>query len=161
DVPLTQSNTGRGAAVGAATGAVLGGVIGAATGSWAWGALIGAGAGALTGYVIAEETDPAKDRARYEPVPANSTSYDADRQRRDDADREYRVAMAAKDSATAEYHLKRSLDFYPTPAAHNNLGLIYMQSGDRDRAREQFRAAVRLDPNYDPALQNLERLGGS
>ena len=40
----------------------------------------------------------------------------------------------------------------------NNLGYAYALSGDRDRARHAFQQAVRLKPEYDRALQNLEVL---
>ena len=116
----------------------------------------------------ANETDPANDPPRQNPprydAPSSPPRYEAsdpDRVRKDDANREFQTAMAAKDTVTAEYHLKKSLDAYPTAAAYNNLGFIYLQSGDRDRARENFRAALRLDPNYEPALQNLEKLGAT
>ena len=33
---------------------------------------------------------------------------------------------------------------------HNNLGIIYQQRGDHERAVAQFREAVRLDANYAP-----------
>lgn len=38
---------------------------------------------------------------------------------------------------------------------HNNLGYAYAIRGDWDRAIEEFRAAVRLDPDYLLAQQNL------
>lgn len=38
---------------------------------------------------------------------------------------------------------------------HNNLGYAYALRGDWDRAIEEFRAAVRLDPDYLLAQQNL------
>ena len=68
--------------------------------------------------------------------------------------------MESKDSATAEYHLKRSIQLYPTPAAHNNLGLLHLREGDRAAARASFREAIALDSRYEPALQNLEKLSG-
>lgn len=151
-----------GAVIGGASGAVIGGVIGSKTGSWGKGALIGAGAGALLGYVVANETDPKNDR--YEPPPPREPArYAADptEQRKNDAAREFDVAMNAKDMATTEYHLRKSIDIYPTPQAYNNLGLVYLNNGAHAAARDNFRAALRLDPNYEPALQNLEKLGAS
>jgi tetratricopeptide (TPR) repeat protein len=155
-----------GALIGGASGAVVGGVIGSKSGSWGKGALIGAGAGALLGYVIANETDPKNDR--YEPPPPpppppprQVSVADPVEARKAEATRQFQVAMAAKDMATTEYHLRESIAVYPTPQAHNNLGLVHLDRGERDLARENFRAAVRLDPNYEPALQNLEKLGAS
>jgi hypothetical protein len=141
----------RGARTGGLIGAGAGAIIGSMTGSWVYGALIGAGTGALAGYVIA---DNSQDR-RGEVV---DSTFD-DSHLRDEADREFRIAMEAKDSATAEYHLKRSIQLYPTPAAHNNLGLVQLQNGNREAARASFREAIALEPRYEPALQNLEKIG--
>lgn len=159
-----RNNTG--AAIGGASGAVIGGVIGSKSGSWGKGALIGAGAGALLGYVVANETDPKNDRYDAPPPPPPPrerpvTQADPLESRKAEANRQFLVAMAAKDMATTEYHLRESLSLYPTPQAHNNLGLVYLDQGDRDRARENFRAALSLDPKYEPALQNLEKLGAT
>lgn len=142
----------RGTAQGGAIGLGAGAIIGAATGSWWKGALIGAGAGALIGYSVSSEPE----RPRY-----YSSYRSDDARRRDDAERHFRLAMDARDSATSEYHLKQSLSLHPTPHAYNNLGLVQLQSGDKDAARTSFRRAIELDPRYDPALLNLEKLGGS
>ncbi len=158
-----RNNTG--AAIGGASGAVVGGVIGSKSGSWGKGALIGAGAGALLGYVIANETDPKNDRYEAPPPPPPRerpvTQADPSESRKAEANRQFLVAMAAKDMATTEYHLRESIAMHPTPQAHNNLGLVYLDQGDRNRARENFRAALSLDPKYEPALQNLEKLGAT
>ncbi len=142
----------RGTATGGAVGLGAGALIGAATGSWWKGALIGAGAGALIGYSVSSEPE----RPRY-----TSSYASEDARRRDDAERHFRLAMDARDSATSEFHLKQSVSIYPTPHAHNNLGLIQLQAGDKDGARTSFRRAIELDPRYDPALRNLEKLGAS
>jgi osmotically inducible lipoprotein OsmB len=139
---------------GGLVGAGAGALIGSMTGSWAWGALIGAGTGALAGYVIADNNEYYRSK--------RDAAYVADDQRlRGEADREFRIAMQAKDSATAEYHLRRSIEFYPTPAAHNNLGMLQLSAGDREGARASFRNAIALEPRYEPALQNLEKIGGA
>jgi len=44
------------------------------------------------------------------------------------------------------------------PAAHNDLGLGLMLWGDLTAARTQFAYALRLDPDYNPALINLSRI---
>jgi hypothetical protein len=156
---------GTGAAVGAGSGAVVGGVIGSKSGSCGKGALIGAGAGALLGYVIANESDPARDRPRTvgapPPPPPRYEAGDPNVAKKDEATREFQTAMAARDAVTTEYHLRRSLDAYPTPAAYNNLGLVLLNGGDKTGARENFRRALQLDPAYEPALQNLEKLGAT
>jgi hypothetical protein len=47
------------------------------------------------------------------------------------------------------------------PLGHNNLGIALYRTGELDSAREEFRAALSLDPNLNQARQNLSRLGGS
>ena len=44
--------------------------------------------------------------------------------------------------------------------AHNNLGSALVARGDRDRAIEHFREALRLDPDMAAARRNLERARG-
>lgn len=145
----------RGTAVGGAVGAGAGALIGAATGSWWKGALFGAGTGALLGYAVSSE--PEKPRA----YTSSDRRAQEDALRRDDAERHFRLGMDARDSATSEYHLRKSVELYPTPHAWNNLGLIQLQGGDKSAARTSFRNAIELDPRYDPALKNLEKLGAS
>jgi osmotically inducible lipoprotein OsmB len=142
----------EGAVTGGLLGAAGGIIIGSMTGSWVWGGLIGGSMGALAGYVIA---DNSKDKPKAEPAeyPVGAARM------RQEADREFKVAMEAKDSRSAEFHLRESIKFCPTPAAHNNLGIIQLQQGDRASARASFRSAILLDPGYDPALKNLEKLG--
>jgi len=56
---------------------------------------------------------------------------------------------------------KRALDSDSDPdQAHNNLGVIYWQRGQRHRALEHFAAAVAENPRYRPAVINYgEALG--
>jgi tetratricopeptide (TPR) repeat protein len=140
-----------GAVAGGLIGAGGGAIVGAMTGSWFWGALIGAGSGALAGYVIADNS------ADHRAPRSSDRAYGQNA--REDADREFKLSMEAKDRASAEYHLRRSIDRFPTPAAHNNLGLLALQDGRRDTARANFREAIALDPRYEPALKNLEKMG--
>ncbi len=165
----TDDRRAKCAAIRGVAGAGVGAAIGSKTGSWGWGAGIGAVAGAALGYAIADSTDD-HDRHRerdgravvYGPPPAAPQPPPMDeetRRRREEADRDFQIAMESKDSTTAEYHLKKSIEEYPTPAAHNNLGILYLNAGDREAARFNFRQAIVLDPHYEPALQNLEKLG--
>ena len=39
--------------------------------------------------------------------------------------------------------------------AHNNLGLVLMQSGNTQKAQEEFKEAMRLKPGYAEAHYNL------
>jgi tetratricopeptide (TPR) repeat protein len=145
----------KGAAIGGVAGAGLGAIIGSMTGSWAWGALIGAAGGALAGYVIANETSTSETASSTSAAPAKSAGP-----QQEEADRQFRLALQAKDSSTSEYHLKKSIEAYPTPYAHNNLGIMYLAKDDRAAAREQFQRALAVDPGYAPAKDNLDKMDG-
>jgi len=45
------------------------------------------------------------------------------------------------------------------PNIHYNLGLAYQADGLADLARDQYRAALDIDPDYEKAQQALHRLG--
>jgi tetratricopeptide (TPR) repeat protein len=136
----------KGAAIGAGAGAGLGALIGAATGSWAWGAVIGAGAGALGGYVIADITE--------EDEPYTGSVSQTQRQEAEDYVRRANQSTSAEES---ERLLLRSIEIHPTPAAHNNLGILYLQKGNRSAAESEWRRALALDPDYRAARDNLNR----
>ncbi len=54
---------------------------------------------------------------------------------------------------------ERALSLDPaTPHAHYNLGLIYLERKDAERARAQFRAALETDPGDRDARRYLDRL---
>jgi tetratricopeptide (TPR) repeat protein len=143
----------KGAALGGVAGAGLGALIGSAAGSWGWGAVIGAGAGALAGYLIAEATAPSEPH-HAAPPPAPLSEADRRRQQADDYFRQARVAKTASES---EFYLKKSIELHPTAAAYNNLGLVYLQSGDKRRAEEMWQKAIEIDPGYKPAVENLAK----
>jgi protein O-mannosyl-transferase len=42
-----------------------------------------------------------------------------------------------------------------TPEMHNSLGLIYGETGRRQEAVQQFQRALQLNPNFEPARNNL------
>jgi tetratricopeptide (TPR) repeat protein len=154
-----EQPTTKGAVIGGVAGAGLGAIIGSMTGSWAWGALIGAAGGALAGYVIANETSGSESAKATEASAAASASP-AEREKAEEADRQFRLALNAKDAATSEHHLLKSIEAKPTPYAHNNLGIMYLANGDRSAAREQFQKSLALDPAYQPARRNLDQMDG-
>lgn len=143
----------KGTLLGGGIGAGVGVAIGAATGSWAWGMLIGAGAGALSGYIIADSSG--SDASS--PGASGSGAGEAEL-RRQEADRHFQAALSAKTPSESRYHIQRSLDLYPTPAAWNNLGTIRVSDGEKLEAERAFRKALDLDPGYGPARDNLARL---
>ena len=42
--------------------------------------------------------------------------------------------------------------------AINNLGAAYQRQGKLDEASQQYQRALRINPNYQPAQENLEQL---
>lgn len=77
-------------------------------------------------------------------------------------------AMAVLDAAKVLYqggmngalpHIKDAMILnMDAPEPHNLLGILAEMSGDDSRARKHYRAAYALDPTYQPACRNLERL---
>jgi len=58
----------------------------------------------------------------------------------------------------AEEHLRKALSIDSGRAeAFNVLGAVSEMRGDRLEAQKQYRAALSLDPTYEPARSNLER----
>ena len=145
-----SSNDGSllGTGIGAAGGAVLGGVIGHQSGNKWRGALIGGLIGGLAGYIVGTELGSSSD----EP-PANTTQYNDAKQVFDQANRE-----EDPQRAIAMYDEVIAIDpSYPEP--HNNKGLRYLQLGDEQAAERCFNDALRADPGYQPARDNLAQLG--
>ena len=56
----------------------------------------------------------------------------------------------------------KSLKLYRTDAwALNNRGLAYLKLDRSDEARDDFEAALRIDPRFDAARQNLDSISGT
>jgi tetratricopeptide (TPR) repeat protein len=56
-------------------------------------------------------------------------------------------------------HVKKAISVDPTrPEAFNLLGILMEVHNDYAKAQEQYRAALALDPTYEPAQKNLNRL---
>ncbi len=145
-----NSGSFTGAAVGATAGAVAGGVIGHQSGKKWQGALIGAAAGGTAGWVVGTELGKNTE-------PAAKTTP------------EYREAKSYFDEANRTENPREAIDLYDKaielepdlPELHNNKGLQYLKMGDETGARRCFEDALRVDPDYRPAAQNLERLAAS
>jgi DNA-binding response OmpR family regulator len=55
-------------------------------------------------------------------------------------------------------HLRRAVSLDPgRPETFNLLGVLMEIRGDRDEAQKNYRAALCLDPSYEPANRNLTR----
>jgi len=55
-------------------------------------------------------------------------------------------------------HVRKAIYIDPSrPEAFNLLGALMEIQGDRLEAQKNYRAALSLDPSYDPAIKNLQR----
>ena len=69
------------------------------------------------------------------------------------------AVMASGDFLDAELRFKEFLMQYPGyPGAHVNLAIIHSNNNNDDAAREAVDAALALDPDYAPALNQLGML---
>jgi DNA-binding response OmpR family regulator len=82
---------------------------------------------------------------------------------RDLADYASRVELAKKCIGDRHFdaaleHVRRAVFIDPgRPEGFNLLGALMEIRGDRAGAQKNYRAALSLDPSYEPALQNLHR----
>ena len=54
--------------------------------------------------------------------------------------------------------MRRAIFLDPArPEAFNLLGALLEIQGDRIEAQKNYRAALSLDPSYEPAIKNLQR----
>ncbi len=55
-------------------------------------------------------------------------------------------------------HVRKAISLDPSrPEAFNLLGALTEIQGDRIEAQKNYRAALSLDPSYEPAIKNLQR----
>jgi len=163
---LAGNNGLMGALIGAGVGAGVGHAVDR-TGGSGKGAIIGA----IGGYVIGNQMDKREQSAAQSPVrsaqqttrPGSSvhaSAYD----RGDCVSSDDYVDRAARSSHTDDriYYLERAVKLCPNQArAHNDLGVAYYQRNqrhDRDRAKSEFNEALRIDPGYTVARNNLNNL---
>jgi DNA-binding NtrC family response regulator len=62
------------------------------------------------------------------------------------------------DLEKAKAHLVHTLRHERDPDAFNLAGVLFEAQGDHERARTYFEQALALDPNYEPAIHNLQRI---
>ena len=59
----------------------------------------------------------------------------------------------------AEEAFKKSLGLQQRASTYNDLGFVYEKMGNLDLAVESYQKAVQLDPDFQIAINNLQRLG--
>jgi len=68
-------------------------------------------------------------------------------------------AHAKGDEREAQEALQRAVDLYPKYiSAHNNLGVLYLKLGLKDKAFIEFSKAVEFDPKFVPGYVNLAKV---
>ena len=65
------------------------------------------------------------------------------------------LADAGRTSEALELLQRLTQDYPELPEPHNNLAVIHAASGDLDRAHAALQTALRLNPDYAAALDNL------
>lgn len=55
----------------------------------------------------------------------------------------------------AENYFRQAAEIAPSPEIHNYLGTALIYQGYYTQAISQFQSAIKLDPNYSPAYQNM------
>ncbi|MFQ5581253.1 MAG: tetratricopeptide repeat protein [Mariprofundaceae bacterium] len=155
-----------GALIGAGAGAAIGHSVDRTGGSGK-----GAAIGAIGGYIIGSQMDKSDERAQRAeeaqrtPPPA-AQQQGAALNTRDchnkKAQKYLDKAAKTKDSEKRVYLLEKATRLCPSdPRLHNDLGVAYYNRDgihDRDRARDELREALRLDPGYTVARDNLNNI---
>jgi Flp pilus assembly protein TadD len=65
------------------------------------------------------------------------------------------LAESQHPAEAKEIFAKLTVDYPEIPEPHNNLAVLYAASGDYDKARAALDAALRANPNYAVAHQNM------
>lgn len=150
-----------GALIGAGAGAAIGHSV-----NRAGGAGTGAAIGALGGYVIGSQMDKSAQQSQPAPQAQQPPTAQGGTQLAsgDCRTADNYVNQAARNSNNDDkiYLLQEAVKLCPENArAHNDLGVAYYTRNgthDRDRARDEFNEALRIDPGYTVAQNNLHNM---
>jgi len=167
----TPSMAGDKALMGALLGAGAGAAIGHAA-DRSGGSGKGAAIGAIGGYIIGSQMDKSDRRAREAEQRAKAAQQQQARQPaaggsaitqncakgQDYFDR----SLKTTNNDDKVYYLEEAVKLCPGDArVHNDLGAAYYTRNgrhDRDRARAEFKEALRINPDYSIARDNLNSL---
>jgi len=161
-------------------GALLGAGIGAGIGhavDRSGGSGKGAAIGAIGGYIIGNQMDKSDKRAKNSPAQAQvqtppppvqssarqpvSGSKIATRNCTKAQDY-FNRSLQTKNNADKVYYLEKATRLCPGNARmHNDLGVAYYtrsERHDRDRAKDEFQTALKINPGYSVARDNLNSL---
>jgi len=169
--PSMAGNKGMmGALLGAGIGAGIGHAVDRSGGSGK-----GAAIGAIGGYIIGSQMDKSEQRAREagrrEAAAQQQASQSAQQENRGGkhvtqnctkGQEYFDHSLTAKNNDDKVYYLEKAVKLCPGDArVHNDLGVAYYtrdERHDRDRARVEFQEALKINPNYDVAKDNLSSL---
>ncbi len=141
--PHQERTTTTGALIGATAGAV----IGSQSDRTAEGAVIGGVIGGLAGAIIGDDQRASAADPRYH------------RRNCPDGESFFRRAQHERNLHEKIELMQQGIRYCPNnPAAHNDLGVAYMRIGNRQQAARHFKRALQIDPYYQPARANLNRL---
>jgi outer membrane lipoprotein SlyB len=75
------------------------------------------------------------------------------------AQSEVKDAAAAAENADKLFHYRRAIRLCPNnPENHNALGQVYLSLDRKNDAEFEFKEALNIDTNYEPAKQNLSNI---
>lgn len=110
----------------------------------------------LGSYRWGEKEGTSAQPAPAAPAPAK---YSADSADCVQAGEEMRTGNNAPSSADKLFHYRRALRLCPDKAVfHNSLGEAYLMMQRKEDAEYEFREALRLEPGFAPAQQNLKAI---